>query len=220
MIVRTAEQCLKVMPREQVVVATDDERIAEVCEKSRLRVEMTNPDHPTGGDRVAEVASRISAKTYINVQGDEPIFNPQDIVDIANASRADRTKTIIGYCDMTEEQWLDSKYLKLIFGLNNQLIYIGRAPVPGSHSGKFTVGFRQVCVYAYPGSALAEFTATGKRTPLESIEDHEVMRFLELGMPVHVLRLSDDSQPVDRPDDVLIVERRLRELEEAGLTEK
>ncbi|GAB3845842.1 3-deoxy-manno-octulosonate cytidylyltransferase [Nesterenkonia populi] len=212
MIIRTAERCFDVVDREHVVVATDDERIAEACREHGVRYEMTRDDHPTGGDRVAEVAARIPAKTYINVQGDEPVFNPDDLRIIIDAARADRTKTYIGYCEMNEQQWKDSKYIKLLFGLNKQLLYIGRAPVPHGHTGEFQVGYRQVCVYAYPLEVLQAFAAPGKKTPLEEIEDNEVMRFLELGLPVEVLEMSDDSMPVDRPDDVPLVTARLHEL--------
>jgi 3-deoxy-manno-octulosonate cytidylyltransferase (CMP-KDO synthetase) len=81
MIVRTAEQCLKVARRSQVVVATDDQRIAEVCRRYEILCELTDSNHQTGSDRVAEIASRISAGVYLNVQGDEPVFNPKDILE-------------------------------------------------------------------------------------------------------------------------------------------
>jgi 3-deoxy-manno-octulosonate cytidylyltransferase (CMP-KDO synthetase) len=209
MIVRTAQRCLEVMPRDQVIVATDDDRIAEVCHQYDIRVEMTRDDHPTGGDRVAEIASRIPAKTYINIQGDEPVFNTEDIRTLIAAAREDRSKVLTGYCPLNEEEWLDSKYIKLLFGLNEQLIYIGRASVPGSHDGKFRTAYRHVCAYAYSRESLELFASTNGRTPLESIEDHEIMRFLELGYPVQVVRLSTDSMPVDRPDDVVKVEHYL-----------
>lgn len=212
MIVRTAERCFEVVPRDQVVVATDDERIAEVCREHNIRVEMTRDDHPTGGDRVAEIATRLPAALYVNVQGDEPVFNPDDILRIVEASASDRTRAYTGYCPMSEDQWGDSKYIKLTFGLNKQLIYIGRANVPGSHDGKFRFAYRHVCVYAYSREVLSKFASTGGRTTLEAVEDHEIMRFLELGMPVGVVEMSDDSMPVDRPDDVEKVEQRLAQM--------
>lgn len=212
MVIRTAERCLEVAPRSRVIVATDDERIADVCRAHDIRVEMTRDDHRTGSDRVAEVASRVHAQAYINVQGDEPVFNPDDIRRIIDAARQDPTKTYIGYCPLTEAQWSDTKYLKLLFGLHKQLIYIGRAQVPGSHDGGFHGGYRQVCVHSYPGAALEVFSATAGRTPLETVEDHEMMRFLELGLPVEVVELSDESLAVDRPSDIALVEQRLRAL--------
>jgi len=209
MIVRTAERCLEVADRHEVLVATDDARILETCEAHGIRVEMTSSEHPTGGDRVAEIASRSKADLFINVQGDEPVFNPEDILEIAKASLRDRSKTYIGYCDLQEHEWGDSKHIKLIFGLQNQLIYIGRANVPGSHDGQFKFAYRQVCVYAYSAETLQRFTSSHGRTPIEEIEDNEVMRFLELGMPVEVVRLSDDSISVDRQKDIALVIERL-----------
>lgn len=211
MLVRTVERCFEVKPRESVLVATDDSRIAEVCEAHDIRYIMTE-DHPTGTDRVAEVASRIEAKTYINVQGDEPVFNPQDLVVLSEAAAEDPTQTYIGYCEMDETQWRDTKYTRLVFGLNHQLIYIGRAPIPFGHTGEFRFGYRQVCLHAYPAAALEKFHAVGEKTPLEAVEDHEMMRFLELGLPVRVIPMSADSIPVDREPDIPLVERRIREL--------
>jgi len=209
MIVRTAERCLEIADRHEVLVATDDARIVEACEAHGIRVDMTNTEHPTGGDRVAEIASRSKADLFINVQGDEPVFNPEDILEIARASLRDRSKTYIGYCDLQEHEWGDAKHIKLIFGLQNQLIYIGRADVPGSHDGRFKIAYRQVCVYAYSAETLQRFASSLGRTPIEQIEDNEVMRFLELGMPVEVVRLSDDSISVDRDEDVSKVLDRL-----------
>ena len=202
MIVRTAERCLEVLPREQIIVATDDQRIVEVCSDAGFRVELTRSDHLTGGDRVAEVAERFAAKTIVNVQGDEPVFNPQDINVILEEARKDRARVLTGYCELNEHEWHDTKFPRLIFGLHNQLIYIGRAKVPGSHDGAFHVGFRHVCIYAYPPDMLRRFASVTARTPLEAIEDHEIMRFLEMGMPVDVVELSSDSVAVDRPSDI------------------
>lgn len=211
MLVRTAERCFEVKPRESVLVATDDDRIAEVCEVNGLRYMMTQ-DHPTGTDRVAEVASRIKAKTYINVQGDEPVFNPQDLVLLSEETRKDPGQTYIGYCDMPQWQWRDTKYTRLLFGLEKNLIYIGRGPMPFGHTGEFSFSYRQVCLHAYPGDALAKFHAVEGKTPIEAVEDHEMMRFLELGLPVKVLPMSDESMPVDRDSDIPLVEKRIAEL--------
>ena len=211
MLLRTAERCFEVKPRESVLVATDDERIASVCDEHGIQYMMTG-DHPTGTDRVAEVASRIKAKTYINVQGDEPVFNPQDLLLISDEAAKDPSLTYIGYCDMPEWQWKDTKYTRLLKGLRDQLIYIGRGPMPFGHTGEFSFSYRQVCLHAYPAEALAAFHAVGGKTPIEAVEDHEMMRFIELGLPVKVLPMSDDSMPVDRTWDIPLVEDRIREL--------
>lgn len=210
MIVRTWERCAEVVDPANLVVATDDQRIADVCADHGILVEMTREDHPTGSDRVHEVAMRIPARTYINVQGDEPVFNADDLRTLLSEARRDRSSILTGYCEMTEQQWSDSKYIKLLFGLDHNLIYIGRAQVPGSHDGVFRFAHRHVCAYAYPREALALFAATGGRTRIETVEDHEIMRFLELGLNVRVVEMSDQSMPVDRLQDIVLVEEYLR----------
>lgn len=218
MILRTVDRCLEaVEDREKVVVATDDERIAEVCASEGIRYEMTSPDHPTGTDRVAEVAARIEAETYLNIQGDEPVFDPQDIRALIEASREDRAHPIVGYAPITDErQFTDTKFPKVLFNQHGELLYIGRAAVPGSHTGEFVFGYRQVCGHAFPGSALQTFASTGgRRTRLEAAEDHEMLRFLDLGVRVRVLQLTDHSVAVDRESDV---PRAVAALEARGLT--
>ena len=211
MIVQTHARCLEVLPRDQIVVATDDERIADTCRAHDIWFEMTADDHPTGGDRVAEIAGRIPARTYINVQGDEPVCNPADIRLLIEAARAHRDRTIIGYCRIEDEAaWRDPNCCKLLFNRAGELIYIGRAPVPATRSGEFKLGYRQICLHAYPGEALAAFASLGGKSELEAIEDHEMLRFLELGRKVHVIPMSDQSVPVDRPDDVTRAEAVLR----------
>lgn len=211
MLLRTVERCYEVMPREKVLVATDDERIAKLCQDHGIRYEMTE-DHPTGTDRVAEIASRIPAKTYINVQGDEPVFNPEDLRLLSETAQQDPSRTYIGYCEMAEEQWRDTKYTRLLFGLYKQLIYIGRGPMPYGHKGEFSFAYRQVCLHAYSGEALRRFSSLDGKTPIEALEDHEMMRFVELGLPVDVIEMSADSMPVDRESDIPMVEKRIAEL--------
>ena len=98
MIVRTYRQCIKVVPAERVYVATDDERIKSMCEASGIRVILTSRDCLTGTDRVAEVARQIDVDTYINVQGDEPVFNPDDLQRLLEAAVARPQDVINGYC--------------------------------------------------------------------------------------------------------------------------
>jgi 3-deoxy-manno-octulosonate cytidylyltransferase (CMP-KDO synthetase) len=213
MLVRTYERCLEALPREQIIVATDDERIADLCVRNHIRYEMTSPDHLTGGDRVAEIADRIAARTYLNVQGDEPVCNPADIRLLIQAARDHRERVIIGYCHLeSEKEWLDPNCCKLLFSPANELIYIGRAAVPATRTGEFRGGYRQVCIHAYPKEALRAFASVAGRTMLESIEDHEMLRFLELGRKVHVIEMSNQSISVDRPSDVPRAEAMLRRL--------
>lgn len=211
MIVRTAQRCLEVASESQVIVATDDERIIDACQAFGIWAELTKAHHPTGTDRVAEIAKRHKAERYINVQGDEPLFNPSDILAIIR-TESNSEVTYIGYCPLEKNMWDDSKHIKLVFGLENQLLYISRANIPGSHSGEFLEAFRQVCIYSYSEETLEKFSSTGGRTRLEQIEDNEVVRFLELGLQVEVVEMSDESVSVDRQEDVDLVLSRLSQM--------
>ena len=82
MIIRTFNQCVKVVPRSKIIVATDDKRIQKICENENIKTLMTSKTCLTGTDRIAEVAKKIKRDFYINVQGDEPICNPEDIKKI------------------------------------------------------------------------------------------------------------------------------------------
>ncbi len=87
MIIRTSMQCLKVVKRSQLIVATDDKRIQKCCKKYSINSILTSKNCKTGTDRVAEVAKKIKARNYINVQGDEPIFNPDDLSKMLKESK-------------------------------------------------------------------------------------------------------------------------------------
>lgn len=211
MIVQTHARCLEVLPREQIIVATDDERIAAVCLEHDMRVEMTADGHFSGTDRVAEIASRVPALTYLNVQGDEPVCNPDDLRRLIAAARADRGRVIIGYCAIdSEAEWRDPHCCKMLFSPGGELIYISRAPVPATRTNDFRMGHRQVCIHAFPPDALRAFASVGARARIEAIEDVEMLRFLELGRKVHVLEMSDQSVSVDRESDVPRAEAMMR----------
>lgn len=203
LIQRTFEQCLKAVPAELIHVATDDVRIQEHCEKTGMQVVMTSPDCLTGTDRVAEVAQSIKADYYINVQGDEPLINPQDILDCIAAIDRYPGEVINGYCEVDNE--LDYQSLsipKVVFRPDGRLLYMSRSPIPGNKTAKLIKTWRQVCVYAFPMEALFDFAKKGQKTTLEAMEDLEILRFLEMGFEVRMIPLSKDSIAVDHPEDV------------------
>ena len=210
---RTYNQCLKAFPRERIYVATDDVQIESHCKAKNIQVVMTSPDCLTGTDRVAEVAEQIEADYYINVQGDEPLMNPQDILDTEVAIQKYKGEVINGYAKVKDEYLYTSLSIpKLVFRPDGRLLYMSRSPIPGNKTGDFEASWRQICVYAYPKSALRDFVAYGKKTPLEAMEDLEILRFLELGYEVRMIPLSSDSIAVDVPEDVERVKLRLNEI--------
>ena len=211
MIVRTYRQCLKACPAGRIHVATDDERIREVCEQHGIAVLMTSPHCLTGTDRLAECARQLDAEIFINVQGDEPVFNPDDLRRMIEACTAWPGEVLNGFCAIDDEaQFRSTSTPKVVMRPDGRLLYMSRATIPGTKSGEFIHGWRQVCLYAFPRAALAAFAACTSKTPLESLEDIEILRFLELGWEVRMLELSQDSIAVDNPADVAAAEAAIR----------
>lgn len=207
---RTYEQCLKAVDKNLIFVATDSRRIYEHCTSLGIQTLMTSNVALTGTDRVFEVASKIKAKYYINVQGDEPVINPEDIKKVIENLDFSKEAIINGYTSIEDEkEYLSRSTPKVVFKPNGNLLYMSRSPIPGNKTGNFRKGWRQVCIYAFPFKPLQHFS-TGKKTPLEEEEDIEILRFLELNYEVKMLELSAQSIPVDLPDDVLKVEEYLR----------
>lgn len=200
---RTYEQCLKAMPREMIYVATDNLEIESHCKMLNMQVIMTSDTCLTGTDRVAEVARQIDADYYINVQGDEPLMNPDDILQTAQAIRDYQGEVINGYAPIeSEEQYRSATVPKLVFRPDGRLLYMSRSPIPGNKKGVFLQSWRQICIYAFPKKALLEFAGYSRKTILEDMEDIEILRFLEMGYEVRMIPLSTDSIAVDTPEDV------------------
>ena len=214
LIQRTYNQCFKAFPKERIYVATDDEQIESHCQKNGMQVIMTSKNCLTGTDRVAEVAEKIEADYYINVQGDEPLMNPQDIIDTEKAIQEYKGEVINGYAEVSDEDLYRSLTIpKLVLRPDGRLLYMSRHAIPGNKKNEFQKSWRQICVYAYPKSALIDFVAHGKKTPLEEMEDLEILRFLELGYEVRMIPLSAHSIAVDVPEDVERVKQKLKEIE-------
>jgi 3-deoxy-manno-octulosonate cytidylyltransferase (CMP-KDO synthetase) len=210
LIQRTYERCIMAVPKEQIYVATDNVEIFKHCKQSNMQVVMTSENCLTGTDRVAEVAEQIEANYYINVQGDEPLMNPQDILDTIKAAEKYTGEIINGYAPINEEDYKSLTVPKVVIRPDGRLLYMSRSSIPGNKNGSFQKAWRQVCVYAFPKIALQTFIKEGKKTPLEAQEDIEILRFLELGYEVRMIPLSVDSIAVDVPEDVERVKQKLR----------
>ena len=213
MIVRTYRQCAQAVPAEQILVATDDERIADVCRRENIAVQLTSPHCLTGTDRLAEVAESVRADAYINVQGDEPLFNPDDLRLVVEAAENHPGEILNGYAPIeTEADFRSPSIPKVVMREDGRLLYMSRGAIPTTKALGFRTALRQIGVYVYPAAALAAFRAWTEKTPLEALEDIEILRFVERGYEVRMVRLSGDSLAVDEPEDVARVEARLQEL--------
>ena len=183
MIIRTFNQCKKVIPRSKILIATDDKRIKKVCEKEKINVVMTSKKCLTGTDRIAEVAKKYKADFYLNIQGDEPICNPADIKKLYKEAKKNPRTIINGYTEIKDKKLFYSGHIpKVVFRKDGRLLYQSRAAIPTNKEKKFIKSWRQVCIYSLPYKSLIAFTSVNKKTPLESIEDCELLRFLEHGV--------------------------------------
>jgi len=210
MIARVWDRCCGALPPEKVYVATDDDRIADACRAEGIQVVMTPDDCLTGTDRIQAAAREITADIYINVQGDEPMLRPGDITRVIEAAENAPGEIINAMCPIeTEEDFRSTTVPKVAARPDGRLMYMSRAPIPTDKSHGFRGAMKQVCIYAFPPAALDAFASRKTKTPLEEIEDIEILRFLELGFEVRMIEVSGASIAVDVPEDVARVEAAL-----------
>ena len=204
------------------VVATDSNKIAQECINNDMEFVMTSSDCLTGTDRVAEAAA-MKARTkkyagYINVQGDEPFVNPDDILKIAKemTPRTFDRKTdevFCGMCRITEkEQYYSPHVPKIVFNQDKLqpdhsglLRYISRAPIPAvKESCDWPKGnaWKQVCIYGFKWWHLNQFVNQKEKTTLEFVEDIEILRFLEMGVTVRMIMIEGSPMSVDTEEDL------------------
>ncbi|MCW3093154.1 MAG: 3-deoxy-manno-octulosonate cytidylyltransferase [Ferruginibacter sp.] len=211
---RVYEQCAKAYPAEQIYVATEDVRILSHCESLGIQAILTSDNCLTGTDRVAEVALQIDAEYYINVQGDEPVFNPNDITVLLNVLPRSCGSILNGYCEIDNDaDYRSVSVPKVVFRRDERLLYMSRSAIPGNKRNIFNFGYRQVCVYAFPKDALLAFKNYSVKTPFEEQEDIEILRFLEMGYDVQMIKMSKDSIPIDNPEDIEKVLKRIADAE-------
>lgn len=215
MILWVAELSEKAVGKNNVYVATEDSRIAEVVQAAGYQAVMTTDDALTGTDRLAQAAEQIEADIYINVQGDEPLVDPLDIIKIRDEKEKTPEYIINGFSWVSEGEDPHSVNIpKVITTENNEMIYMSRVALPGYKDEKYAPKRykKQVCIYAFTKQELLDFKAFGRKSELEYSEDIEILRFLELGRKIRMVETKPGSLAVDIPEDVEKVEKALRAL--------
>lgn len=202
MLLRTYEKCIQTsIDKKNIYVATDDTRIIDFCEKKKINVVKTSENCLTGTDRIAEFSEKISADYYINVQGDEPIIPVEDIEKVINIKY--EHYVLAGYSLIKEEKDYFSRSIpKMVFNHNYELIYTSRSPIPGNKNSSFNESYKQVCVYSFSKESLSFIKNNDTKGVLESLEDLELLRFVENNKSVKLIELSGKGISVDTPDDL------------------
>ena len=204
MILHVCERVCEAVGINNVEVLTDDERIYSVVESAGFLVSMTPEDCLTGTDRIAEAVKNSDVDIAINVQGDEPLIPIEDVKRIFDM--ADEHEVLNCYTQIkTSKDFNRSTLPKVVFDENNYLLYMSRAPIPNNKELTGQQGFKQVCIYSFPRKALEVFGLGTVKTPLESIEDIEILRLLEKGWKIKMLE-AQSTVAVDVQEDVDNVE--------------
>lgn len=211
LIQHVVEQCRHATALSEVIVATDDERIASVT-RAFCRTELTNAEHPSGTDRVAEVAQRIDCDAVVNVQGDEPLIDPSVIDAVAQAlvnTHMSTAATVIRDPSMLS----NPAVVKVVRNLAGQALYFSRNPIPHVRDPQAAPGphvppLRHLGIYGYRRDFLIRFV-NWPVSALEAAEKLEQLRALEHGMPIQVVVVVDEGIGVDTPEDVGRVEALL-----------
>lgn len=197
-----------------VVVATDDERVAEACRGFGADVALTSPDHPTGTDRVAEVAAGLDDEIVVNIQGDEPLIEGFVIDAAVEALEAAPDVPMSTVVHAAPADALDDpNRVKAVLDRRGHALYFSRSRIPHRRdAGGEIPGLRywqHIGLYAYRRDFLAEFVGLSQ-TPAELAEGLEQLRALEHGHAIRVAVIEGwESLPVDVPEDVAAVEARL-----------
>ena len=183
---------------ERILVATDDERIAQAVKRFGGNVVMTGINHQSGTDRLAEAADSLPAEALVvNVQGDEPLIEP-DVIDRAVAAARLGDAEIVTLCTrLTDPASIaDPNRVKVVVNREGLALYFSRSPIPSAGTTFLHVG-----LYVYRSGFLKRFSRL-ERTPLEIAERLEQLRALEHGFRIRVVEVESASWGIDTPDDL------------------
>jgi 3-deoxy-manno-octulosonate cytidylyltransferase (CMP-KDO synthetase) len=198
----------------EVWVATDDERIAKVAEREKAKVAMTDPNLPSGTDRIFAAAQKIDCDILINIQGDEPLVSAKWIDSLAEPLIEEPKLEMATLAHpISEEEMQSMNSVKVVMDQHNNALYFSRFPIPYSRDNAKQAGFRGVLkhigMYGYRKSFLKTFCAA-PQAEIEKAESLEQLRALHLGAKIRVVPVQERSFGVDAPEDLKKVEEILK----------
>jgi len=207
MIVRVWQQARKARLLERVLIATDDERIGNTIRNVGGDVEMTASSHPSGTDRIAEVARRVPAEIYLNVQGDQPFVAPDDIDAVVSTMIAEPLLSMatVGTPVADLDEWRNPNKVKIVCDRQGYALYFSRSPIPFLRDGTGVPrgALRHVAVYGYRRDFLLRFGVLAAGD-LEQTEKLEQLRAMEHGYRIRVIGSNSPSLEVDTPEDLAL----------------
>ncbi|MCW5889810.1 MAG: 3-deoxy-manno-octulosonate cytidylyltransferase [bacterium] len=209
MVCHVAERAGRARGIARVLVATDDARIADAVRAIGVEVVLTRPEHPSGTDRLAEVARGLDADVLVNVQGDLPLLDPAMVERLAARMAAEPALPMATLASAIhdEAEWCSPHVVKVVWGADGRALYFSRAPIPHDRDGVRGAGepfgWRHVGLYAYRRDVLLRLAALPP-SPLERREALEQLRALEHGIAIGVVEWPADAPlvEVDTPADL------------------
>ena len=203
MIQRVYEQVAKAKKPALIIVATDDQRVFDKVESFRGMALMTQPNHPTGTDRLAEVASRHQdVDVIINVQGDEPLIDADVIDQLADLFLEDADLQMATVASpLLEEEYDEPSAVKVICNKQGNAMYFSRSLIPYPRHAFINPPMKHVGIYAYRRQFLLDY-AKMDPTPAEETESLEQLRALENGYAIRVIKTDKRFVGVDTPEDL------------------
>lgn len=193
----------------RIVVATPDREIIEACEGFGGEAILTSHNHPTGTDRIAEVAEKIEADFYVNVQGDEPLISPATIQAVGEPMLRDSSvemASVYGDCEEGEED--NPNVVKVVTDLAGWALYFSRHAIPFPRGERSEPLKKHIGLYAYRRDALMRYPSW-PQTPLEKAESLEQLRFMENGVRIRMNRGEPTAVAVDTPEQAEEVRKLL-----------
>ncbi len=205
------EKCRAASGVDHVVVATDDARILKACSDFGGEAVMTDPALPSGTDRVAAAAFDIPGyDVVLNVQGDEPVMEPEVIGAVADLLRHDGIRIGTAVVPSRADQELERPHVvKAVVANNGRALYFSRSVVPFLRNKPThgTVHYRHLGIYGFRRETLAELVKLSP-SPLEQVESLEQLRWLEAGYVIHTVSVQSQSVGIDTPEDLLTLSLR------------
>jgi len=199
----TYEQAVR-SPVDRVIVATDDERVLECVKSFGGEAVMTSLDHPSGTDRVAEVARGLDVEVIVNLQCDEPLIEPRHIGQLLPPFHEEEVEMATLIAPLTEDEWRDPNVVKAVVDRRGYALYFSRAPIPFSREGsgvKEGLHWRHVGIYAYRRDFLLRLSSLPP-SPLEEEEKLEQLRALEHGFKIFTVLTDYRAPGVDTEEDL------------------
>jgi 3-deoxy-manno-octulosonate cytidylyltransferase (CMP-KDO synthetase) len=214
MIQRVYERAKSAKTVNQVIVATDDDRIIQAVSSFGGEARMTRPDHRTGTERVAEVAAHVEGDVFVNVQGDEPLLDPAAVDTAVEAllENAETSVSTVATPIKTPADIMDPNVVKVVLDFDENALYFSRAPIPwvrDTNSGLEVRHLKHLGLYVFRRDALLEYP-TLPQGALEKIEQLEQLRWMENGTKIRVAEVQHDAISVDVPEDASRVEKLLQ----------